>query len=281
MSAGTPLSALIPVHQSPAMSDPQELVASPPQAPPAARLDMLRPWGPWATTAWGLVAMIAWLVGQLAVFVAYAVELMFAHSDAAPDFDRLLSDAGFLAITVIVSSVAQCGAIVLAVRRAGWPVGDYLGLYRPPRRELAIGLAAITVILVGTDLLSYALGRDLLPPFMVKTYHAAREGGLLILLFAAIVVAPIAEEIMFRAFLFRGWAASRLTVPGTIFLTSAIWASIHLQYDWFGVAQIFCIGILFGYLRWRSRSTTLTILLHGVVNLAAAIEAAVIIEYFS
>jgi len=35
-------------------------------------------------------------------------------------------------------------------------------------------------------------------------------------------------------------------------LAAGLWAAIHLQYDWFGIAQVFCLGLLFGWVRWRS-----------------------------
>ena len=143
-------------------------------------------------------------------------------------------------------------------------------------------MACVAVVLVASDLLSWLTGHELLPPFMVKIYQDARDSGTLaLLLFAAVVAAPVGEEIVFRGFLFRGWSASRLGVTGTIVLTSAIWAAIHVQYDWFGIMQVFCLGLLFGWVRWRSGSTVLTILMHAVTNLAATIETAVIIEWLS
>ena len=39
---------------------------------------------------------------------------------------------------------------------------------------------------------------------------------------AAVVVAPVTEELIFRGFLHRGWERSRLGVSGTIILTSVL-----------------------------------------------------------
>ena len=47
---------------------------------------------------------------------------------------------------------------------------------------------------------------------------------------------------------------------------------MHLQYDWFFFGEIFCIGLLFGYLRYRSNSIWLTVILHGLNNLAATLQ---------
>ena len=50
-----------------------------------------------------------------------------------------------------------------------------------------------------------------------------------------------------------------------------MWTALHLQYDWFFFGEVFSIGLLFGYLRYRSNSTWLTIVLHGLNNLAATL----------
>jgi hypothetical protein len=45
-----------------------------------------------------------------------------------------------------------------------------------------------------------------------------------------------------------------------------------MQYNWFFLAQVFSIGLLFGYLRYRTNSLWLTVILHGINNLAATIQ---------
>jgi membrane protease YdiL (CAAX protease family) len=42
--------------------------------------------------------------------------------------------------------------------------------------------------------------------------------------------------------------------------------------------QTFCIGALFGWLRWRSESTVVTIVLHMLVNFVATTYAVVKVE---
>jgi uncharacterized protein len=70
----------------------------------------------------------------------------------------------------------------------------------------------------------------------------------------------------FRGFLYRGFAASRLGPAGAIGLTSAGWALAHPQYDWPIFTEVFCIGLLYGWIRHRGGSTTTTIILHSVQN---------------
>ena len=85
-------------------------------------------------------------------------------------------------------------------------------------------------------------------------------------------VEPITEEFFARGFLYRGWSESFLRVPGAIILSSLVWTGLHLQYNWYFLGEVFSIGLLLGYLRYRSNSTWLTIILHGLINLAAVVQ---------
>jgi membrane protease YdiL (CAAX protease family) len=105
---------------------------------------------------------------------------------------------------------------------------------------------------------------------MIGVLKSARgDNALWLLAFAFCVAAPVTEELFSRGFLYRGWSESFLRVPGAIFLSSLAWTSLHLQYDWFFFGEVFCIGLWFGYIRYRSNSIWLTILLHGLNNFGA------------
>jgi len=101
----------------------------------------------------------------------------------------------------------------------------------------------------------------------------ARAGGALWLLVVAFcVAAPITEELFARGFLYRGWSESFLGPFGAIILSSLVWTGLHLQYNWYFLGEVFSIGLLLGYLRYRSGSTWLTIILHGLNNLGAVVQ---------
>ena len=105
---------------------------------------------------------------------------------------------------------------------------------------------------------------------MTREYAAAMSSvtGLLLFWFTVVVTAPVAEEIIFRGFLFRGWSESRIGAVGTLILTSLIFASLHTQYNFTGRVEIFGFGLLLGLARWRSGSTLLVILMHAAWNVA-------------
>jgi uncharacterized protein len=86
------------------------------------------------------------------------------------------------------------------------------------------------------------------------------------------VAAPVTEEFFARGFLYRGWSESFLGPAGAILLSSLVWTLVHLQYDWFFLGEVFSIGVLLGYLRYRFNSTWLTVFVHGLNNLAAVAQ---------
>jgi membrane protease YdiL (CAAX protease family) len=93
-----------------------------------------------------------------------------------------------------------------------------------------------------------------------------------LLVFAFCVAAPLSEELLARGFLYRGWSESFVRPVGAILLSSAVWTAMHMQYNWYFLAQVFSIGLLLGYLRYRSNSLLLPVILHGINNLAATVQ---------
>jgi uncharacterized protein len=231
-----------------------------------------RPWGYWATFGWATLAAV------LSMLIAVVVMLLWRPDIRSKPVD-LLNDGALLSVSTSVWNAAQIGALALVARLAHWPPGEYLGLIRPNRRDAMIALVSLALFLPGFDALTYLLGRDIVTPFQVTSYLSARTSGALPLLWFTFVVAgPAGEEIMFRGFLYRGWVQSRRSVVPGVAIISAIWAGMHAQYDWFGLLQIFLMGLLFGWARWRSGSTALTMLMHGIANLWAMLETVVKVQ---
>src|SRR5215212_2642469 len=71
-----------------------------------------------------------------------------------------------------------------------------------------------------------------------------------------LVVAPVAEEILFRGFLYRGLVGPLGTVS-TIVLTSIVFGVLHKWgFGWDRVVAITALGLLLGWLRRRTGGTT-------------------------
>jgi hypothetical protein len=234
------------------------------------------PWGLWATLGWVILAFVlSSIAGLIVVLIWRPDAIMSSGAD-------MLKDGPLISITTIASATVQVGMLALAAKLAHWPAGEYLGLVRPATRPALIAIAVFIVFLLGYDALTYLIGRDIVTPFQVDTYRTARDGGTLPLLWLTFVlVAPIAEEIMFRGFLFRGWARSERSAIPAIVVISLLFAAIHVQYDWFGILQVFFIGLLLAVARWRTGSTLVTILMHVLANLWATVESMIKVEWLS
>lgn len=231
-----------------------------------------RIWKFWGTALWGLFVFAALFVGQIAV-VAWFVLRREGPVDIVAAI-HVLGGGLTISLSVITGLPAALGAMWIATRRSRTPFAEYLALRWTTWGDLAIGVGALFVLVVGWDLLSRAMGREVAPGFMVDVLKSARaDGALWLLIVAFCVAAPVSEEFFARGFLYRGWSESILGVPGAILLSSLVWTALHLQYDWFFFAEVFSIGLLLGWLRYRSGSTWLTVVVHGLNNLAATLQS--------
>ena len=229
-------------------------------------------WGPWATVFWGLGCALVMAATQTAGAAIFLVWWHFVHPDQPIRVEDLGSNGSALTFAFLFSTPFLLGFVALAVRLARADLVEYLALKWPRWRDIGIGVAAVAGVLLIAGVAEQALGQDD-PAFLSDTFSTAESAGMLPLMFVAFVIlAPLQEEILFRGFLYRGLAPA--WGPGrTIVLLSAIWAILHVQYAWFFIVEIFALGLTFGWLRQRSGSTSLTIILHTANNALAMVAA--------
>ena len=263
---------------SPAMTksryESQPMVSLDPASPPiAVTPDERSPriWKFWGTALWGLFIFAMMFVGQIAV-VAWFVLRREGPVDMAAAI-HVVGGGLTISLSVIMGLPAVLAALWLAIRMSRTPFADYLALRGASWVHFLIGVAALVVLVMGWDLLSRAAGRDVAPGFMGDVLKSAQaDGALWLLVIAFCVAAPISEELFARGFLYRGWSETFLRPAGAILLSSMVWTALHLQYDWFFFGEVFSIGLLLGYLRYRFNSTWLTVVVHGLNNSAAVVQ---------
>jgi hypothetical protein len=230
-----------------------------------------RVWKFWGTALWGLFIFAVVLVAQIGT-VAWIVLRRGGPLDLSTAAE-VVAQGPTLALSVIFGLPAVLAALWVPIRLSRTPFADYLALRLPSWQNLLIGIVAMLVVVFGWDSISRLTGREVTPGFMGDILKSARAGGAFwLLVFAFSVAAPVWEEFFARGFLYRGWSETFLKPVGAILLSSLVWTSLHLQYDWFFLGEVFSIGVVLGYLRYRSGSIWLTVLLHGLNNLAAVIQ---------
>jgi CAAX protease family protein len=230
-----------------------------------------RVWKFWGTALWGLFVFGGMFVGQIAV-VAYFVLRQGGSIDIAGAI-RIVGGGLTVSLSVIMGLPAVLAALWVAIRPTGTPFAEYLALRWTTWKNLVAGIAGLIVLVLGWDLMSRMTGREVQPGFMADVLKSAEADGVLwLLVLAFCVAAPISEELFARGFLYRGWSQSFLGPYGAIFLSSLVWTTLHLQYDWYFFGEVFCVGLLLGYLRYRTHSTWLTIVVHGLNNFGAVVQ---------
>jgi uncharacterized protein len=229
-------------------------------------------WGPWTTLAWAAGAALVMIASQTAGAVLYLASLGLLQPERPINPQELQSNGALLATAFLISTPLVLAYLFVAVRLARVPFREYMALKWPSWRALLVGIGALAGVLLLAGAGAVITGQEM-PDFMADTFRTARDAGMLPLFFFSFaVLAPVQEELIFRGFLFRGLAPA-LGPWITIVLTAAVWAVIHMQYQWFFLGEIFLLGVAFGWLRWRSDSTILTMLLHGSMNAMALAQA--------
>jgi membrane protease YdiL (CAAX protease family) len=219
--------------------------------------------GLWTSLGWALLTSAS-VFGFL---LGLSVQIWNTASPGhAIDLPALLSQHIFLLNGALPLLLA--GVVVLVCKSAGWRATDYLQLARPQRHYILLGIAGVLIPFVSLIVLGV---------FNLKLGAGSGGGGpttvgqIALLWMFLVVSAPIAEELVMRGFLYRGLADTRLGVVGAIVLSSAIWAMLHFDKTWVGVGHLFLCGLIWGFLRWRTNSTIVPIVVHATYNSLPAI----------
>jgi HAD superfamily hydrolase (TIGR01509 family) len=230
-----------------------------------------RAWGFWATIGLTFAIFAGATIAQ--VFGAF-LWAMITRRGTSQD---LVNNGLLLGLATCVSAPVTVGlSYLFAHIRVGAGAAAYLGFGRWRWKEFLRWAPALLLLVALSDLLTWLLGRPIVPEFMFKTYETA--GFLPLFWLALLLAAPVAEETLFRGFLFEGLLRSRVGLAGALGLTSLVWAVIHLQYDAYGMATIFVSGLLLGYIRFRTGSIIVTMCLHGLMNLIASVELLIALQ---
>jgi membrane protease YdiL (CAAX protease family) len=87
-----------------------------------------------------------------------------------------------------------------------------------------------------------------------------------LVLIAAGIGAPIAEECLFRGLLFGTLRRTPLGIGGAAAVSAILWALLHANYSIYGVTAITLIGIYLALVRERTGSLLTPIVCHGAYN---------------
>ncbi len=216
----------------------------------------------------GVVAVTPWL--------RHAVETRCAGSARGNCATALLALISlfyfFVAANLLVACWFKRGATVantLLLRPAEWRVWQYL----------AFGVLTVLTLILVQQVFYYLSGLfGAAPGDPMRDLEALRDlfqldepVTLALMVLLAVVLAPLAEEFVFRGVLYAAFCNTRLGVVGSGILLSAIWSAMHWGYSPQNLAALFCLGLLFAYIVWRTGSLWPAIVGHAANNLVAVV----------
>jgi membrane protease YdiL (CAAX protease family) len=231
-----------------------------------------RAWGFWATLGWFGGAVVTYLAVSVLCGFGYALWWVVTRPSVAIDLESPM--IAYLATALSMPAAALL--LIYGARRAGPTAFGYIGLTLPARRHMLVGLALTAAFWCASVGFFYLFPAYDQSPQLIQEYRAilGNPAALAMYWITLAVTAPVFEEIIFRGFLMRGWSESRIGAMGAVALSSLAFAVVHVQYNLPTMTMVLGLGLVLGLMRWRSGSTTLTIMLHMTWNLVAGIMIA-------
>lgn len=218
------------------------------------------PWPPWTSVA-------ALVSGLLASLIAGGVVSLVAAAAGASTKDP---PAWVNIVATVLLDVSLVGAAIAFAAMAARPTPAQFGL-RPTRvlRAVALVVAGYVAFIVISDvwvaLLDIRSKQHVIEDLGGDSGTAALLGAA----FVTTVIAPMAEETIFRGYIFtalRGW----LGVAGAAVVTGLLFGAIHVTSSPIGyLLPLAAFGVILCLVYWRTGSLYPCIALHALNNAIA------------
>jgi len=248
---------------------PLAAVVSPPPGPTASRGRATG--GPSVGIGLSAAAIAVYLATQLVLQLVAGLVLLGTGL-----LDPVLLDPSeggtALLVLVIASQVAGLLTALLLLRRRGMRLPPIVGPVRPVVRHVGIGVGLGIVALLGSTLLVSLLvtltGSEATPEQVLTEGIADTPVQLLLAVIAAVVMAPLAEELLFRGLLHRGLRQRMRAVPATL-LSSVLFAVVHVDVaasQPLALVGLTFVGVVLALAHERTGSLVVPVVIHATHN---------------
>ena len=222
-------------------------------------------WGPAAAI---FVSLGAYIISQLILVFPITI-ISYVNKSAADDFSGYLSDNPWLELLLSGISALTLGLVLWIFLKYRKRSFKDLGFKKPKLSDF--GWLAVAVI-VYFILLSISLTlAGLVPGFNADQQqdvgYSGIAGAQLILAFIGLVILPpLAEEMMFRGFMYRGMASKWPKILSAL-LTSFLFGLVHFQWN-VGV-DVFVLSLVLIALYEKTKNLWMCVSLHALKNFIA------------
>lgn len=166
--------------------------------------------------------------------------------------------------------VGELGLIILPLyflKRKGFPVKEILRWNPVDRNIVLIAILIGLALTIIGDELDRLISIIFAPPDFLQQLEASLKINsvldLLLLFMGIVVIASLVEESVFRGF-FQVTLEKYQNVTKAVIYSSVFWALIHGILFW--ALQIFLMGVILGYLAWRTKSIIPSAICHAINN---------------
>ena len=185
------------------------------------------------------------------------------------------------------AQLAQSALIVFAELAYILPVVIIMVWKRIPWKYLGFGGFRWSTMGIGCGMLVVGYGIIIVHNFLLTLLGIDPQGKEIFNIFnsidspvwlflAAVIVAPVVEEVFFRGFLFQGFRKRYGWMPALL-LSSFIFAAAHL--DLASLIPTFILGIILTYVYHRSNSLWPGIIIHFLINATSTLAVYFLTQY--
>jgi membrane protease YdiL (CAAX protease family) len=215
-----------------------------------------------------------WGYEDLALFIGAILPAGFVGAVLIRTLHITGTPARTLLLQVLLYALLLCALYFLISVRHRRPFWTSLG-WIVPERGLIECLFGGPILALATSLLGAALkAPQVTDP--IRGLVTNRISLVIVMLFL-VLIGPIFEELVFRGFLYP-LLAKTFGVTGGILLSALPFALLHgaqNRWAWQQLTMIGIAGAVFGYARFKTRSTAASTMLHCGFNLMGAVAYAV------
>ncbi len=193
----------------------------------------------------------------ITVAIALGLAVLLAATSANPNIDLWV---GLFPSLFELLFIAVAWWFSVRKYHAPWRTLGFVK-FRPSMLAVGFGLLWVTYFVIGIyNYFLRSFGLEMQTDVTPVVQELASPWPLV---FTAVVIAPVSEEIFFRGFVFGGLRPRYGWLRAAV-ISSALFAMAHGQLTFFPAA--FLLGFLFAYLYQRSGSVWPGLILHMVVN---------------
>ena len=241
------------------------------------------PWSPWLGFAFGILVFVAAQIVAGILVSLYPALKGWSHEQAVSWLQNaLVAQLSYLVMSVLLT----IGGVLAFVRSYGRLGFRSIGLKKPKLKDPLYALASFPAYYAALVIV-VALAQFLIPALNVDQAQDLGLNGrydtfqLVFIFICLAVLAPIAEELLFRGFIYSSLKKA-LPLWGAVLLTSSLFAAGHLAEGgssgplYIGAIDTFILSLFLIYLREKTGRIWASITLHSLKNIIAFVSVFVI-----